>query len=172
MAIKRIGVLFVCLGNICRSPAAEGAFRHLVEMNELEEFFDIDSCGTANYHVGELPHETTISVARSRGIVLNHRCRQFSHRDFERFEYIAVMDKSNYANVVRMTDKEDYKAKVFKFRKFDPHTPGEPDVPDPYSEPLSTFEFVQDIVERCSESLLAHILDKYKLRIPAEEEVE
>lgn len=172
MPIKRIGVLFVCLGNICRSPAAEGAFRKLLELNELEEFFDVDSCGTANYHVGELPHETTRSVASSRGIVLNHKCRQFIHRDFERFDYIAVMDKSNYANVLRLADKEEYKSKVFKFRKFDPLTPGEPDVPDPYSQPLSSFEFVQDVVERCSESLLTHILEKYKIQIPREEEIE
>lgn len=172
MPIRRIGVLFVCLGNICRSPAAEGAFRKLLELNELEEFFDVDSCGTANYHQGELPHPTTRSVASSRGIELNHRCRQFIQRDFERFDYIAVMDANNYANIVRLAEREEFKAKIFKFRKFDPHTPGEPDVPDPYSQPLSTFEYVQDVVERCSESLLSHILEKYKIGIPREEENE
>jgi protein-tyrosine phosphatase len=97
--IKKVRVLFVCLGNICRSPAAEGAFLDLVEKSELMEFFHIDSCGTGNYHIGELPHETTILVAESRGITLTHKCRQFIAKDFDRFDYILVMDKNNYFNV-------------------------------------------------------------------------
>ena len=88
MSIQKIGVLFVCLGNICRSPAAEGAFKHIVRERELEQFFHIDSCGTANYHIGEEPNEKTVKVAAGRGIVLKHKCRQFSARDFQRFDFI------------------------------------------------------------------------------------
>ena len=172
MSVKKIGVLFVCLGNICRSPAAEGAFRFMADINNLLGFFNIDSCGTANYHVGELPHETTRYVAESRGIILNHRCRQFSVRDFDKFDYIIVMDKSNLYNVLRLTEKQEHKAKVFKLRKFDPLSPGEPDVPDPYSEPISSFEHVQDIVERCSESLLQYIIKTHNIQIPPDFEDE
>jgi protein-tyrosine phosphatase len=171
MQIKKIRVLFVCLGNICRSPAAEGAFQHLIELNELEEFFHVDSCGTGNYHIGELPHETTLKVAESRGITLNHKCRQFITKDFERFDYIFVMDKNNYSNVVRLAENQEQIEKVIKFRKFDPHCKGEPpDVPDPYSNPISSFEYVQDIVERCSAALLRHLIEKYKLFVPGDEE--
>lgn len=169
--IKKIGVLFVCLGNICRSPAAEGAFLDLVEKNELSEFFHIDSCGTGNYHIGELPHETTRLVAASRGITLTHKCRQFTSKDFDRFDYILVMDKNNLFNVLRLTENPEHHQKVIKFRKFDPHIKGEPpDVPDPYSNPISSFEYVQDIVERCSASLLDHLQKKHNLYIPREEE--
>ena len=167
MQIKKIRVLFVCLGNICRSPAAEGAFQNLIELNELEEFFYVDSCGTGNYHIGELPHETTRKVAESRGITLTHKCRQFIIKDFERFDYILVMDQNNYSNVIRLAENQEQIDKVIKFRKFDPHSKGEPpDVPDPYSGPISTFEYVQDIVERCSASMLRHFIEKYKLYVP------
>ena len=170
MQIKKVRVLFVCLGNICRSPAAEGAFLDLVEKSELMEFFHIDSCGTGNYHIGELPHETTILVAESRGIKLMHKCRQFIAKDFDRFDYILVMDKNNYFNVTRLTENPNHKEKVIKFRKFDPHIKGEPpDVPDPYSGPISSFEYVQDIVERCSASLLAYLIEKHNLYVPKEE---
>lgn len=167
MKIQKIGVLFVCLGNICRSPAAEGAFRYLVEQNDLEGFFHIDSCGTAGYHVGELPHEITRKVAMERGIYLKHACRQFVVHDFDKFNYILTMDQSNYNNILSMARDENDSKKVSMFRKFDHTVSGQPDVPDPYYGGIGGFEHVQDIVMRCSSGLLAYLQEKYShLRLP------
>ncbi|MCX7997920.1 MAG: low molecular weight phosphotyrosine protein phosphatase [Leptospiraceae bacterium] len=173
MKFQKIGVLFVCLGNICRSPAAEGAFRHLVEERELKEFFHIDSCGTASYHIGELPHELTQKVARERGIILTHRARQFKREDFEKFDYILAMDESNYKHILYMAKTEEQKQKVHKFRKFDPAVSGQPDVPDPYYGSVAGFEHVQDIVMRTSAGFLDYLLEKHPhLNIPKTQELE
>jgi protein-tyrosine phosphatase len=153
-----IRILFVCLGNICRSPAAEGAFRHIVEQKELSDLFFIDSAGTGDWHVGELPHFTTRQVAKERGISLTHRARQFTPEDLDKFDFILTMDASNFKNVYRHAKTEEHKAKIIKFRKFDPSAKNEPDVPDPYYGELSGFEHVQDIVERTSLGFLNWIL--------------
>ncbi|MCE9502024.1 MAG: low molecular weight phosphotyrosine protein phosphatase [Leptospira sp.] len=157
----RIRVLFVCLGNICRSPAAEGAFKHIVNSSKLGEMFEIDSAGTGDYHIGELPHEITRGVARKRGIVLDHKARQFRSSDFSRFDYIIVMDDSNYRNVIALASDETEKDKVVKFRQFERESSGTPDVPDPYFGGLEGFENVQDIVLRSSEGLLDWIQKKH-----------
>ncbi|MCC6275146.1 MAG: low molecular weight phosphotyrosine protein phosphatase [Leptospiraceae bacterium] len=151
-------VLFVCLGNICRSPAAEGAFRHIVKSKKLDHLFEIDSCGTAGYHIGELPHSTTRQVALKRGIRLEHRCRKFETADFEKFDFIMVMDDSNHKDVLSKATNASHMNKVMKFRKFDKFVNGSPDVPDPYYGGLDGFEEVQDIVIRSSEGLLEWIL--------------
>lgn len=150
----KVRVLFVCLGNICRSPAAEGAFRHLVEANQLSEFFEIDSAGTANYHEGELPHPTTRLVAQEFGILLTHRSRQFTYSDFLKFDYILAMDSSNYRDILRLAKTEADRKKVFMFRKFDSNTFGDLDVPDPYYSVKDGFIEVQEIVTNASEGLL------------------
>ena len=159
-----IGVLFVCLGNICRSPAAEGAFKHLVKEHKLQSRFRIDSCGTANYHTGELPHSTTRAVARRHGIHLDSRARQFHTKDFNNFDYILAMDRSNYQILQGQTSSDKERANLYLFRSFDPDLQaGEeiPDVPDPYYGGLDGFEEVQTIVWRTSKSLLEHTcLDK------------
>ncbi len=173
LKFKKIGVLFVCLGNICRSPAAEGAFKHLVTEKDLKEFFHIDSCGTAGYHIGEMPHELTQKVAKERGIILTHRARQFTREDFEKFDYILAMDQSNYNHLLSMAKKEEHKQKVHKFRKFDHTVSGQPDVPDPYYGGIAGFEHVQDIVMRCSVGLLDYLMEKHSyLNIPKTEEIE
>jgi protein-tyrosine phosphatase len=159
--VQKIGILFVCLGNICRSPAAEGAFKHLIEQKGLDGFFHIDSCGTAGYHIGELPHELTRKVAAERGIVLKHRARQFEVHDFNKFDYILAMDQSNYNYLISLARNENEKKKISKFRKFDPTVSGQPDVPDPYYGGIGGFEHVQDIVTRCSTGLLSYLQEKY-----------
>ncbi len=153
-----IKILFVCLGNICRSPAAEGAFKSLIKEKCLEELFYIDSAGTANYHIGEPPHETTTKVANDRGIFLNHACRQVSYEDFQNFDYIIPMDSSNQKNLFSLARLDKDRNKIIKFRKFDETVKGEPDVPDPYYGSVSSFEHVQDIVENSSKGLLDWIL--------------
>ncbi len=160
---EKIKVVFVCLGNICRSPAAEGAFKHLVQKRGLEDLFEIDSAGTAEYHVGEPPHETTTQVARERGIILKHLCRQFQYADFLKFDHIIAMDNSNYKNILSMARDEAQKKKVMKFRRFDSKVNGEPDVPDPYYDGVAGFEHVQDIVERSSNGFLEWILQNHNI---------
>lgn len=161
-----IGVLFVCLGNICRSPAAEGAFKHLVEEHKLRSHFKIDSCGTAGYHTGELAHSTTRSVARRYGIQLDSKARQFHTKDFRDFHYILAMDYSNYETLEAMAFSDEEKNRLHLFRSFDPDLQAGqeiPDVPDPYYSGLAGFERVQNIVWRTSKSLLEHISAKYEL---------
>ncbi|MDH5656188.1 MAG: low molecular weight phosphotyrosine protein phosphatase [Spirochaetia bacterium] len=160
---KSICVLFVCHGNICRSPAAEGTFRHLVEKKGLSHIIKVDSAGTHSYHVGEQPHSTTRNVAGKRGIQLNHRARQFHKKDFEDFDYILTMDQFNHEDVLRLADTDQ--KHVMKFRKFDPQVKDgrSPDVPDPYYGGNGGFEGVQDIMDRTAENLLNYIIESHKL---------
>jgi protein-tyrosine phosphatase len=158
----KIKILFVCLGNICRSPAAEGAFKKLIQEKGLDDLFIIDSAGTANYHIGELPHDTTRKVSKDRGIELTHLCRQVIYSDFQKFDFIIPMDSSNQKNLFSIARTESDRKKIFKFRKFDDSVKGEPDVPDPYYGGISSFEHVQDIVEISSVGLLNWILENQK----------
>jgi protein-tyrosine phosphatase len=152
-------VLFVCLGNICRSPAAEGAFRKEVAKRNLSEQFIIDSAGTAAYHVGEFPHSMTRKVASEHGISLTHHARQFSITDFRNFDYILAMDQTNYSDIISLAQDIEDRKKVFLFREFDPLAGKERDVPDPYfSGKKEGFEEVHSIVSRTSERLLDWML--------------
>lgn len=160
----KIKILFVCLGNICRSPAAEGAFKKLIQEKEIEDLFLVDSAGTANYHIGELPHEVTRKVAKDRGIELTHHCRQVSYADFEKFDFLIPMDTSNQKNLFSIARTEKDRNKIIKFRKFDDTVKGEPDVPDPYYGGLSSFEHVQDIVEISSLGFLNWILENHPIK--------
>ena len=161
-----VRVLFVCHGNICRSPAAEGTFRHIVREKNLTHLFKIDSAGTASYHIGESPHSTTANVAGKRGISLEHRARQFKKSDFEEFDYILTMDQINHEDILRQSDGKDA-SKILKFRTFDPEAKNHsqpPDVPDPYYGGKDGFEGVQDIMDRTAEGLLNWILENHNLR--------
>ena len=153
MAKKK--VLFVCLGNICRSPLAEGIFRQKVEEAGLTSAFEIDSCGTSAFHIGEQPDPRTRANAAENGVYLNHQARQFRQADFEAFDYILPMDQSNYRNVVSLEPAEA-KAQVIKMRDFDPVSPGA-DVPDPYYGGERGFQDVFDILDRSTARLLAQI---------------
>ena len=155
--MKKIRVLFVCLGNICRSPAAEGAFTSLVREMGFENHFHIDSSGTGDYHVGELPNANTRKIAGERGIELTHRARQFHPMDFDSFDYILAMDNNNYRDVLSLAKNKDHKNKVFKYRYFDPDHDDEPDVPDPYFGGIDGFRNVQQIVERTARGFLDHL---------------
>ena len=170
---RKIKVLFVCLGNICRSPAAEGAFKNLIESKGLDDLFIIDSAGTADYHIGELPHETTRKVAKSRGINLTHKARQVNYEDFYKFDFLLAMDSSNQKALFSLARTVDDRNKIYKFRQFDPTVKGEPDVPDPYYGTLSGFEHVQDIVENSSKGFLDYLLKENHLELeldPTKEE--
>ena len=155
-------ICFVCLGNICRSPTAEGIFQHKVKEHGLGSYFYVDSAGTGAYHVGEKANATSRSVAESHGVPLLSRARQFDSDDFNEFDLILAMDASNHANILTLKSSATT-AQVEMMRRFDPQGTSE-DVPDPYYGGLNGFEDVFSILERSSEELLnqltPHILTK------------
>lgn len=168
-----IGVLFVCLGNICRSPVAEGTFAQLVRERGLADRFHIDSCGTAAYHVGQPANATSRQVAREAGIELTSRARQFALSDFTGFHYILTMDRSNYDGVLGHASAAQDRERVFMFRAFEALTGPPPpdfvprrvavDVPDPYYGGRDGFEEVQRIVSRTAAKLLDYLVARHRL---------
>jgi len=156
---KPFKICFVCLGNICRSPTAEGVFQHLVSENGLQPYFYIDSAGTSAYHIGEPANNKSQMVANKHGIHLNSRARRFEPRDLKEFDLVVAMDEENYQNLFRMAGNEQEKQKIRKMRAFDPK-PGDGNVPDPYYGGTDGFEQVFQIVHRSSESLLETLKEK------------
>ena len=144
-------VLFVCLGNICRSPLAEAIFWHKIRARGLENAFYAESCGTANYHIGHQPDHRTIGNASKNGVTIDHVGRQLCTDDFEKFDEIFVMDKSNFNNALRVAGI--HKDKLKMMRTFDPHGKDE-DVPDPYYGDERDFQNVFEILERSIEHYL------------------
>ncbi len=123
-------ILMVCLGNICRSPLAEGIMKHKIVQNGLD--WQVDSAGTGNYHVGELPDHRSVAVARKYGIdITDQRARQFQKKDFEIFDHILVMDASNYQNVLKLGSSEKDQHKVRLIMEFQADAELR-EVPDPY----------------------------------------
>jgi protein-tyrosine phosphatase len=157
---KKLKVLFVCLGNICRSPLAEGVFRHQVEAAGLADRIETDSAGTSAYHIGDPPDARTARVARARGITLNSLARQVTHQDLRRFDYIVVMDRQNLANVQQLAADAPPMGEIVLLRDFDQAARADRDVPDPYYGGPRGFEDVHDIVERSCAQLLRHIREQ------------
>jgi protein-tyrosine phosphatase len=149
--------LFVCLGNICRSPTAEAVFRHLVAAEGLSDRIRIDSAGTGDWHVGEEADPRTRHAAKRRGIAVEGRARQVTSKDFEKFDYLVAMDASNRRNLLAMAPNAELASKVHLFRDFDPESPRNSDVPDPYYGGDEGFETVLDICDAAARGLLAHI---------------
>lgn len=142
-------VLFVCLGNICRSPAAEGVMRSIVEMEEGSDAgWLIDSAGTGRWHIGQLPDQRMRIHARRRGYELEHHCRQVCEDDFERFDIIVGMDSSNVSNLRALAPSPEAEQKVMAMGSFISRGGGYYDhVPDPYYEGSEGFELVLDLLE-------------------------
>ena len=154
--MSKVSVLFVCLGNICRSPTAHAVFRKLVEEHNLHEHIEIDSAGTAAFHVGKHPDTRSMEVARNRGIeMLDLRARQVDFGDFYQFDYILAMDEQNYHNLLDMALPEHHD-KVSMFLDFAENYK-EREVPDPYYGGPQGFEYVFDMVDAASLGLLEHI---------------
>lgn len=152
--MNKTSVLFVCLGNICRSPLGHGIFDHLVKEQSLEDKFIIDSCGTGSWHHGEPPHIGSIEVARKNGISIEgQRARQIKKSDFENFNWILAMDSSNLKDIKSIAGETA--SRIHLLREFDPFEGGL-DVPDPYY--TGGFEGVFEIVERSCKVLLEEIL--------------
>jgi protein-tyrosine phosphatase len=150
-----IKVLFVCLGNICRSPTAEGVFRHLVEEAGLQARFTIDSAGTGDWHVGAPPDPRACAAAERRGYDLKRsRGRQVSRKDFREFDYVLTMDEDNVRALNRISPPEQ-RSKIRLLGDF--CAKGACSVPDPYGGKASNFERVLDLIEDAARGLLRHI---------------
>jgi protein-tyrosine phosphatase len=160
----RIGVLFVCLGNICRSPLAKSVFLQLVREAGLADRFDVDAAGTSSYHIGDGPDARTVAVARRRGLEVEHVARQLHATDFERFDYIVVMDRENLRNTERVRDRAGHDREIHLLRSFDPEANGVDEVPDPWFGGEEGFVEVQDMIERSCRALLEHILGEHEVQ--------
>lgn len=151
-----INVCFVCLGNICRSPTAEGVFTKLVRDAGLAHEIVIDSAGTGDFHVGEPADRRARAHARARGYALDSVARQFTAPDFARFDHAVAMDASNLSFLRALTRGHTTRATLTLLRAFDPEG-RDSDVPDPYYGGDAGFEEVIDICERSCAGLLAHL---------------
>ncbi|MEO1483686.1 MAG: low molecular weight protein-tyrosine-phosphatase [Myxococcota bacterium] len=152
-----VRVCFVCLGNICRSPTAEGVFHRAVDNEGLSAAIRIDSAGTGGWHSGELADPRARRAAAARDITLESRARKFERADFDRFDYVIAMDRSNRKNLERLANGAADMRKIHLFRSFDESAPPDAEVPDPYYGGDQGFEDVLDMCERASAGLLAHI---------------
>lgn len=155
-----VKVLFVCMGNICRSPTAHGVFEHMLKEQGLVAAIEVDSCGTHAYHIGEGPDRRSQDVARQRGISLEHlRARRVEMSDFEYFDYILAMDRDNLSILESMTPSQ-YADKLSLFLDFAPSR-SESEVPDPYYGGAKGFDIVLDMIEVASQGLLDDIRQRH-----------
>lgn len=161
-------MLFVCLGNICRSPTAHGVFETMVRQAGLEDRIQVDSSGTGDWHVGKAPDARAVAEAKGRGYDLSHlRARQVTVEDFHEFDLIIAMDHSNLADLKAM-EPADGKAEVRLFLEFAPGADVD-EVPDPYYGGAEGFSRVFQLVESASNGLLAHIMEDYLGQAPLAE---
>lgn len=144
---EMVKVLFVCLGNICRSPAAEGVLQAIVDEHHAAERWLVDSAGTGNYHIGSLPDPRMRAHARRRGLELTHRCRQVSVSDFEEFDMIVAMDSSNEYNLRELAPSVEAEEKIVAMSAFFSLATRYDYVPDPYYEGAEGFELVLDLLD-------------------------
>jgi protein-tyrosine phosphatase len=149
-------ILFVCLGNICRSPTAEGVFRHLLSAQDKDLGVEVDSAGTGDYHLGDPPDLRSQRAAKGRGIDLSGlSARQVTRRDFDHFDLILAMDRQNLRDLEAMQPAGS-RAKVRLFLEY-AGEPGTSEVPDPYTGTASDFEHVLDLVTAASRRLIARL---------------
>jgi protein-tyrosine phosphatase len=157
-----VSVLFVCSGNICRSPMAHALFQHMVQLAGLEDRIEVDSAGTGSWHVGQNPHRGTLGALKEHGISYMHRARQIRRADLSRYDYILAMDDDNLTNLRYLANHQTQlrRMHIGLFMDFAPQT-GVREVPDPYYS--GRFAEVYDLVQQASEGLLQHIREQHNL---------
>ncbi len=160
---RMIRVCFVCLGNICRSPTAEGVMQHLIGEAGLQELIEVDSAGTAAYHSGEKADLRSRQEASRRGIELTSLARKFRRSDFAHFDYVMAMDQSNYDDLSTLMNSADDAERLFLLRSFDSASPVGASVPDPYYGGPEGFAEVFEICEAACRGLLAHLRSAHQL---------
>ena len=163
MSQPEIKLCFVCLGNICRSPTAEGVMQDLIDKAGLSERIRIDSAGTGAYHVGERADPRSRAEALRRGVELKSRARQFVVEDFDKFDYVLAMDRTNHRDLEELALGPNHLAKLHLLRSFDSAAGRELDVPDPYYGGDGGFARVFDICHAGCAGLLAHLRKQHKL---------
>ncbi len=146
-------IVFVCLGNICRSPLAEAIFKSKAKEKNEAQYFEVDSCGTSNYQIGDPPDLRTVANASKNGIVLNHLARQIQLHDLDYYDLIVAMDKMNYRDILRLAKNEVHQKKIMLMRNFDSIGKGQ-DVPDPYHGSERDFQEVFEILNRSMENFI------------------
>lgn len=152
---RRIGVLFVCMGNICRSPLAEGVFLHKLHERGLGARFMVDSCGTGDWHVGERPDPRVLGLASGRGVSLPSYARQVQEDDFSRFDLIVCMDEENLDHLLYMGAPRE---KVRLLMDFMPEPPTR-EVPDPYLDGPEAFELAYELIDAATDALIDALMD-------------
>lgn len=158
-ADRPVSVLFVCLGNICRSPLAEGVLRHLARERGIDGRLRVESAGTGAWHEGEGPDPRSIDVARRNGIALEGTARQIGPEDLRAFDWVVAMDRDNLRKVEAMNREAGGSARVCLLRDFDPD-PGDGEVPDPYYGGPGGFDDVYAMIRRSLENLLDRVEDE------------
>ncbi len=156
-----VEVNFVCLGNICRSPLAHGVFQNLITRAGLDDKILVSSTGTSSWHTGDPPDNRMRLTAQNKGIQLKNRARQFQSKDFDRFDLVLAMDRSNLSELRELAPKSISEDQLMLFRTFDPKSNGDLDVPDPYYGGERGFETVFQIVERTCPPLLKYIKSRF-----------
>ncbi|MFW5921062.1 MAG: low molecular weight protein-tyrosine-phosphatase [Polyangiales bacterium] len=161
--VSEVRIVFVCLGNICRSPTAEGIMRKLLADEKLDGKVEIDSAGTGSWHVGEPPDPRAADEAERRGFRLGGRARQVKPKDFDRFDYVVAMDASNRKNLEKLAPNAEARRKIHMLRDFETGAGGAGDVPDPYYGGGDGFQKVFDICERSCRGLIEHLRREHGL---------
>lgn len=153
---KKYKILFVCLGNICRSPAAEGIMKEIIRKKRLTNRIEVDSAGTAGYHIGELPDPRMRSHGAQRGYKFNTLSRKFCANDFDDFDLILAMDDSNFNNIMYMSSDLESQKKVHRMVEFSQKY-NKDHIPDPYYSGADGFELVLDLLEDACEGLMKYL---------------
>ena len=156
-----VSVLFVCLGNICRSPLGEGVLAHRLEEEGLSDRVRVDSAGTGAWHLGDPPDARSAEVAMRHGIALGGHSRLVRAEDFHEFDYIFAMDRSNLRDLRYLESERDGGAALTLFRAFDPDQDGDLDVPDPYYGGPDGFDLMFEMVDRTCTAFVEHLLSEF-----------
>ena len=152
-----IQILFVCLGNICRSPMAHAIFEHQIKAAQLDDHFKAQSAGTAGFHIGSPPDPRTLSTLKSHGILFEHQAHQVNSSDIDTYDYLIAMDHQNFVHLQKMNPVPSV---LIKMRNFDPLDKNR-DVPDPYYGQHDGFETVFEILNRSIETLILELKQKH-----------